>query len=344
MTKENGKPITIVDVAKESGFSVSTVSRVLNNKDDVAESTKKHIEDVVQRLGFTSSLAAKSMRSRKNNLIGLIVPDVSESFCFQLMKGVNQAIVELGYDLLIFTNGTIRQNFSSVKEKQYINFLNSNVADGVLIAMPVSPDYYKLSSVVAIDPNIMDHEGKSDGVTVIAENEMGARRATQYLIELGHRKIAFVTGSMDLLSSTLRKRGYEDTLKKNGIEVDPDFIEYADFTEKSGYESGKRLLSAEKKPTAVFCSNDKMAIGLMHAAEELGVEIPKDLSVIGFDNIIEAKSYDLTTIDQFASEMAYQATYILHKIINGEELDNKVEMIRTELVVRGTTARLNQEN
>lgn len=340
MIKDNGRPITIVDVARESGFSVSTVSRVLNNKDDVAESTKRHIEDVVQRLGFTSSLAAKSMRSRKNNLIGLIVPDVSESFCFQLMRGVNQAIVELGYDLLIFTNGTIRQNFSASKEKQYINFLNSSVADGVLIAMPVSPDYYKIPSVVAIDPNIMDHEGKSDGVTVIAENEKGARRATQYLIDLGHRDIAFVTGSMDLLSSELRKKGYEFSLQKNGIALDLGMIEYGDFTEQSGYESGKRLLTAEKRPTAVFCSNDKMAIGLMHAAEELGILIPEELSVIGFDNIIEAKSYDLTTIDQFGAEMAYQATYMLHKIINGEDLSQKIEMIETELVVRGTTARL----
>ena len=340
MPSRNEKPITIVDVARESGFSVSTVSRVLNNKVDVAETTKKHIEEVVHRLGFTSSLAAKSMRSHKTNLIGLIVPDVSESFCFQLMQGVNQAIVELGYDLLIFTNGTIRQNFSSVKEKQYINFLNSSVADGVLIAMPVSPDYYKMSSVVAIDPNIMDSDGKSDSVTVMADNEKGASRATEYLIELGHSEIAFVTGSMDLLSSTLRKRGYEKTLNETGIEMNPDFMEYGDFTEKSGYESGIRLLSAEKRPTAVFCSNDMMAIGLMHAAEELGVSIPEDLSVIGFDNIIESRSYDLTTIDQFAPEMAYQATYMLHKIISGETLDKNIEMIKTQLVVRGTTIAL----
>jgi LacI family transcriptional regulator len=272
------------------------------------------------------------MRSRSTNVIGMIVPDVDDPFSIQLLRGVNRAIVELDYDLLIFTNGDILKNRSSFREQQYVSRLNSGITDGLLIVTPISESFTSVSPVVAIDPNIKNPAGPA----VIASNYEGAAAATEYLIELGHRRIGFIEGRSDLQSAIRRKEGFEQTLRKAGIPSIPDLVAPGDFTLSTAIGHARRLLSLDPPPTAIFAANDQTAIGVLKAAEELGVRVPEDLSLVGFDNIRDAAYLNLTTVDQAIEQMGYVATTMLFDLIQGNKLEEDTRTIPTSLVIRGS--------
>jgi LacI family transcriptional regulator len=327
------QPITIHDVAKAAGVSVSTVSRVINEKDDVAEDTYKKVRDVVEELGYSSNLAARSMRSSKTNVIGLIMPDVADPFSTNVAKGVNQAILEQNYDLMIYTSGDVRKLSSSTKEQQFISSLNNSFTDGVIIVTPTCGHFASTSPVVAVDPNIYEPSGPA----VISTNYKGAIEATQHLIDLGHRRIAHIGGRLDLLSAIRREEGYKDALKNAGIVYDPALFVRGDYTREAGKEGALQLMNLESPPTAIFASNDQTAIGVYEVAESLNLRIPEDISVIGFDNVPEAKNFNLTTVDQHIDRMGYAAAKMLIDLINGNEIEATQVKIHTELVIRGST-------
>src|SRR5512137_1782736 len=171
--KRSRAATTIRDVAREAGVSVSTVSRVLNDKDDVASDTYERVQTVIQQLSYTSSLAARSMRSHRTNVIGLIVPDIGDSFSIQVMKGVHRAIANLNYDLIAYTGGSTRRPSSAEREQYYVSLLNGSVADGVVIVTPAATRFSTAAPVVAVDPN-----KESPGcLSVIATNHAGALAA-----------------------------------------------------------------------------------------------------------------------------------------------------------------------
>lgn len=334
MSKLKGT-VTIHDVAREAGVSVSTVSRVLNDKDDVAEATYARVQKVISELGYTSSLAAKSMRSRKTNVIGLIMPDLAEAFPIEVMKGVNHSIAQFNYDLIVYTNGDIHKNTSAEKERHYVSLLNNSITDGVIIVTPVTTTFATNAPVVAVDPN----NETPDCPAIIATNRDGALSAMHYLLELGHRRIGYVGGRTDLQSAIRRLQGYSDGLQQAGIEVNQDLITVGDFTRASGYKCGMELLTKGERPTAVFAANDRSAFGLVDAAQELGLKIPDDLSVIGFDNIPETAFYQsigLTTVSQSVQQMGSVATDMLVTLINKKQLDEKLFKMPTQLIVRGS--------
>lgn len=329
------KTVTIHDVARAAGVSVSTVSRVLNDKDDVSQATYSRVQDVISEMGYTSSLAAKSMRSRQTNVIGLIMPDLEESFPLEVMKGINHAIAQFNYDLIVYTNGDIHKNTTAEKESHYVSLLNNSITDGVIIVTPVATNFATNAPVVAVDPN----NATPNCPAIIATNRNGALSAMDYLIELGHRRIAFVSGRTDLQSSVRRQQGYLDGLQQAGIEVDPALMVEGDFTMQVGAICGQQLLSLPQPPTAVFAANDQSAFGVIKAAHEMGFSIPEDLSVIGFDNIPEAAYYlpvGLTTIDQSVRQMGIVATEMLIKLIKGETLEQMVNKMHTQLIIRGS--------
>ena len=328
----NKKAVTIIDVAREAGFSVSTVSRVLNHKDDVSEATFTKISSVIDRLAYSSSLAAKSMRSRKTGVIGLIMPDVEDPYSVLLMQGVNRAIVELDYDLLIYTNGDLGVRTSGVSEQQYISLLNG-VTDGVIIVTPVSTDYSSSSPVITIDPNV---EGPGS-VSVISDNFQGARNATRHLIDLGHRRIGYIAGREDLICSHQRYEGFIVAMEEGGIPICEGLIVEGDFTADTAYERALELLNQDDPPTAIFASNDQAAFGVFRAAEEKGINIPGDLSLVGFDNIPAATLLDLTTVDQSVDEMGYTGAQMLFELIQGIQPEEMSPVVPTELIIRGST-------
>jgi LacI family transcriptional regulator len=334
--------LTIRDVAKEAGVSVSTVSRVLNDKDDVAPQTYERVRDVIQRMGYTSSLAARSMRSRRTNVIGLIVPDVADSFSIQVMKGVNQAIFELDYDLIIYTSGSIKKRSAAEREQYFVSLLNGSVTDGVIIVTPATTSFSTAAPVVTIDPN----NEYPECLTIRATNHAGALAAMEYLIGLGHRRIGFISGRPDLQSAQRRLQGYQDALRQANIPFDPGMIATGDFSTETGRLCARKLLSLPNPPTAIFAANDQSAMGTIEAAREMGLRVPDDLSVVGFDNIPETAYFNpaLTTVDQFIAKMGQVATEMLIGLIQGEFLESDLYKMPTQLIARDSCKAIADNN
>jgi LacI family transcriptional regulator len=327
--KKASQPASIVDVAKAAGVSVSTVSRVLNARADVATDTQERVQAVIDELGYTSNLAARSMRSRRKNLLGLVVPDIGWPYSIEVMKGINRAIVESTFDLLLYTAGDVRKAGAAPHEQHYVSLYNS-IADGVLIVASAAADFTADAPVVSIDP----HGVNPSYPFVQATNYEGAREAMRYLLDLGHRRIAFIAGRPEIDSGQRRLKGYRDALTSAGLPVDERLIAAGDFSTAGGRASALDLLSRPEPPTAIFAANDQSALGVYQAAAELGMRIPDDCSVVGFDNIPEARYVGLTTVDQFLEQMGYIAVQMLIRLIDREPLQERVHRMPTELVIR----------
>ena len=328
--KPKKRSVTIQDVAKTAGVSVSTVSRVLNGKVDVAADTQDRIQLVINDLGYTSNLAARSMRSLKKNLIGLVVPDISWPYSIEIMRGINRAIAESKFDLLVYTTGDVQKNGTAIHEQHYVSLLNGSLTDGMVIVASSAAEFVTDSAIVAVDPHFINPNYPS----VQGRNYEGAIEAMEYLIGLGHRRIGFISGRPEIGSAQQRLKGYRDALDKAGIESDEALIAAGGFTQKGGYNSLHQLLGINDPPTAIFAANDQSAIGVFQAAQEMGLKIPADLSVVGFDNIADAKYIGLTTVDQLLDEMGYVAVQMLIGLINGEQHQPEVHKMQTKLVVR----------
>jgi len=335
LTMKNAKAsITIRDVAKTAGVSVSTVSRVLNDKDDVSVETYERVQKVITELGYTSSLAAKSMRSRKTNVIGLVVPDLKQTFCLKVIKGVHRAIEQLDYDLLVYTGGNSLAQDRPLREQKYVSLLNGSIADGTIVVTPTVETFSTDYPLVIVDP----HLDSTEFPAVIATNRIGAMSAMEYLLGLGHRRIGFIGGRPDLQSAIRRLQAYKDSLAQANIPLDPDLIQIGDFTQKTGYRCAEKILALPTRPTAIFAANDESAIGAIEAINHAGLKVPEDISIIGFDNIEEASFVNggLTTIDQFMGDMGYVAVEMLVNLIQNKPLETHLKRMPTKLIVRNT--------
>lgn len=332
MTIPHRRIVTINDVAETAGVSVTTVSRVLNDKGDVSAETYQKVQKVIEDLGYTSNLAARSMRSLRTNVIGLIIPDAGEPFPIEVMKGVNSAIAALDFDLIIYTCGDNHKHYTADRERKFVSLLSNSLTDGVIVVTPAAQHFATNAPLVAIDP----HYASNEYPAVISTNRDGAMEAMDYLIDLGHRRIGYIGGRADLKSSERRLRGYQDSLKQAGIPLDTNYIVEGDFSAETGYCCAQKLLSLPQRPTAIFCANDVTALGAYRAAAEIGLSIPEDLSLVGFDNIPDAAlaTPRLTTIDQSIREMGVIAMQMLVKLIKGESLENRIEHTSTRLVIR----------
>lgn len=330
--RKKKRTVTIQDVAKTAGVSVSTVSRVLNGKVDVASETQERILSVIDDLGYTTNLAARSMRSFRKNLVGLIMPDVAYPFAIEVMKGVNRAIAESEFDLLVYTTGDVRKSGRASHEQKYVSLLTNSISDGVILVAPVADELHVDAPIVSIDPLASNPNFPA----VHATNYQGALDAMEYLIGLGHKRIGYISGRAELESASRRLKGYTEALEKAGIPVDEELIASGDYTTATGVSGAQQLLALADPPSAIFASNDQMAMGVYQVAEEMGLRIPEDLSVVGFDNITESKYMGLTTVDQFILEMGYVATQMLIKLINGLPLDDQTYRMQTRLVLRNS--------
>jgi LacI family transcriptional regulator len=340
--KRNPKAVTIRDVANQAGVSVTTVSRVLNGKDDISEETVKKVMAVVQELGYASSLAARGMRSHRTNLLGLILHDVASLYSQEIMRGVNQVIARIDKDLIIYTSGGLNRENVAQHERHYVALLNGSVTDGAIVVTPTATQFTTHAPLVIIDPN----NESPDYPAIIATNQEGALAAMSYLTDLGHRRIGHIAGEMKLISANQRLQGYKDGLAAAGIPLNQDLIEIGDYTTETAVICARKLLSLPDRPTAIFAANDVSAIGVYQAARELGLQIPRDLSVVGFDNLREAAQLNppLTTIDQSLEKMGIIATEMLVELVKGESLqinpaeEGNLYKIPTQLVIRDSCA------
>jgi LacI family transcriptional regulator len=322
--------VTIGDVATRAGVSIATVSKVINGRYGVAPATLAKVQAVIDELGYESSLVARSLRSQRTNVIGIVVADI-EPFSAQLLKGAGAAIRERGYELIVYS-GSGHGKDNSGWERRYISRLGGTLTDGIVLVTPTVVDVSDATPIVAVDP----HTGPSSLPSVHADNLAGAMTATEHLVGLGHRRIGFLAGRPDLESARQREQGYRAALAAAGIAVDPLLIRVGGYEPDMSRDAARQLLVLDDRPTAIFAANDLSAIETVQVAHSLGLVIPGDLSVIGFDNIPESALIDtpLTTIDQSIHEMGRQAVELLIDLIDGNTDRPQQVTLPTRLVVR----------
>lgn len=322
--------VTIGDVAAEAGVSVATVSKVINDRYGVAPDTLSKVKAVIERLGYESSLVARSLRSRRTNVIGILVADI-EPFSAELLKGAGAVIRRHDYELIVYS-GSGHGKEHSGWERRNVSRLGGTLTDGIILVTPTVEVVNDTVPIVAIDP----HAGPSRLPSVHSDNLAGAVTATEHLIGLGHRRIGFLAGRPDLESARQRERGYRQALAAAGIAFDPELIRVGEYELETSEEPARQLLTLDDRPTAIFAANDLSAIQTMQVARSLGLSVPGDVSVIGFDNIPESALTEtpLTTIDQSIQEMGRQAVDLLIDLIDGNTERPQQVSLPTRLVVR----------
>lgn len=300
---------TIKDVAKQAGVSITTVSRVLNNMIEgyMREETKQRVMKVITQLGYRPDPRARSLRGLQSGIIGVIVPEGISPFYQELAHAIIEACYKDGYGVLVCSSEN-----DVKRELAYIELLQSQKVDGIIIstdqlsATVINDLVSRGTPMVLVDEDVPD----ANAPAIFANNYQGACLASQYLIDLGHPKIAFIKGPMRALSCRERHRGYCDTLLKNGIQIDDALMGGGDITYKSGYKTMKKFLKDHgDKFTAVFCSTDFMALGAMRAIQDEGKKIPDDYSIVGFDNVYVSSMSNpqLTTVTQPINQIASKA-------------------------------------
>jgi LacI family transcriptional regulator len=323
--------VTIGDVAKSAGVSVATVSKVINGRYGVASATELRVQAVIEQLGYESSIVARSMRSRRTNVVGILVAEF-EPFSTELLKGISEAVEGTGYELMAYSGGLGRTE-SVGWEQRSLNRLAGTLIDGAILVTPTVVAEHGTVPVVAVDP----HTGPSGTPTVDSDSFAGARTATQYLVSLGHTRIGFLGGRPDLESARLREEGYRSALAEVGISVDPALMRVGGYRPDLADPPAHELLSLPDRPTAIFAANDLSAIRTVEVAREVGLRVPDDLSVIGFDNVPESALTDppLTTVAQPIHEMGAAALEMVIDLINGASREPHVRM-PTSLAIRGS--------
>ncbi|TQL01198.1 LacI family DNA-binding transcriptional regulator [Cellulomonas sp. SLBN-39] len=320
------------DVAHAAGVSVATVSKVVNGRYGVSASTLARVQEVIAEMGYETSLGARSLRSHRTNVLGILVAEF-EPFSTELLKGASAAVAATGYELLAYSGGG--GSADPGWERRYLSRLSGTLVDGAIIVTPTVMDADPGIPVVAVDP----HTGPSGLPTVDSDNTAGAFMATEHLLGLGHRRIAFLGGRPDLESARLREQGFRQAMARAGVPVDEELVAVGGYRPDSTAGPARALLTAAEPPTAVFAANDLSAITVVDVARDLGLRVPQDLSVIGFDNVPESAlaSPPLTTISQPLQEMGAQALLLLVDLVAGRDTPTHLRL-PTELVVRSSCA------
>ncbi len=324
---EDSPRVTIGDVARHAGVSIATVSRVVNERYGVAPATLERVRTSISELGYEASLAARSLRNQTTNVIGILVPGI-DPFAAELLKGAARGLHDTGYELVVYSGGVQGDDW----ELRYLKRLAGTLTDGTILVAPTVVQVAGAQPIVAVDP----HVGGWTLPTIESENFEGALSATEHLIDLGHRRIGFLAGRSDLESARLREAGYRAALATAGITFDPDLIQVGEFTEETADAPARALLALDDRPTAIFAANDLSAIRVIDVAHELGLHIPDDLSVVGFDNIPESALTDppLTTVDQSVQQLGSEAVRVLIDLIEHPEDHGEREPVRVTLPTR----------
>lgn len=342
-SRKKNQNVTIIDVAKESGVSYSTVSRVLNGFEYVKESTRKRVLEAADRLGYVANLQARSLAGGKTNVIGLLVPGLDNGYIGEVVRGVDEELYRSKYNMMLYTTHRYHG-----KESAYVKSIYSGLTDGLLLVVPVTQTSYLDALQQQNFPYVLIDQSDLTGNSNIVDstNWQGAYDATTYLIGLGHRKIAHITGLPELSSALDRLEGYKAALADHDIPINHDYILEGDFDQPGGYSQAEKLVKMHNRPTAIFAANDLMALGAMEAFRQHKFEIPKDISIVGFDDIPQSMiAYPkLTTVRQSLDKMGRVAVQLLLEQIENPERPPRRITLSTQLVERETCRALVDEN
>ncbi len=328
-------PATLKDVAEMAGVDVSTASRVLNGTGfRVREDTRQRVLAAARELGYQPNALARSLRVGRSNLFALLVPDITNPFFAELSKGAEDATSSYGYSLIL-CNTEDRAD----TEEEYIRALRERQIDGFLLATGHVGDVAARRLIEDNCPVVLVNR-RMRGLRacyVVADDTSGAKQAVTHLLELGHRRIAHIMGFPQADTAIRRRDAYLSTMAAHGLEeIARQLLVPGDFTLKSGLQAMERLLDLPEPPTALFASNDFMALGAMTAARERGLRIPQDIVIVGFNDIDLAKIScpTLTTVRTPIYEMGALAAQMLLKRVKGEDPSPAGIVLKTELVVR----------
>jgi LacI family transcriptional regulator, galactose operon repressor len=337
MRNNKDTKVTIVDVAAKAGVSFGTVSRVINNDVHVKDDTRQRVQEAMRDLGFVANRQARSLAGGRSNTIGVLVPDLGTGYIGEIIRGIDAELGLRGLDLVLYTT-----HRTASKEASYVADLAKGMVDGLLLVLPRNPtDYIGNLTGHKFPFVLIDHQGIGrDCPAVGASNWQGAYSATEYLIKLGHQRIGFITGWMDLGCAADRLDGYRSALRTHHLADAPELVYEGTFFQPDGFSGASAFLDLAVPPTAIFASNDVMAMGTMDAVRSRGLRVPDDVSVLGFDDIPQAALVHpaLTTVRQPLEQMGRVATQmLLDSLEKPEKAINRLEL-PTELVIRDSTA------
>ncbi|RPH98083.1 MAG: LacI family transcriptional regulator [Lysobacterales bacterium] len=346
-SKSKNKPgiksqTSITDVARIAGVSIATVSRCLNDPKRVKDGTRARVQDAILQTGYSPNTLAQSFRRGKTHVIIVVLPSVGDPFFTDVMLGIRTVATARGYSLLI--NET---QFNTLTADEIGAMVVSRQADGIVLLASMSPfgaEVLSARSHRAL-PTVIGCETISRELaaypSVHIDNIAAAQTMTDHLISLGHRSIAFISGQHHSLLTRDRERGYRLAMKEAGLAVEEGWVVEGQLTIPGAIGATRRLLDHPRRPSAIFCANDEMAIGCMHAVKAAGLEVPQDLSIAGFDDIRYAAIIDppLTTVRQPAREIGERVIYLLLcEIEGGHGRKAKAEIVPHELVIRQSVA------
>jgi LacI family transcriptional regulator len=331
-------PVTIKDIAKQLNLSFSTVSRALRGHPDVNAETKKKVLELAEKLNYEKNPLALSLRNQKTNSIGVIIPEIANPFFSSIISGIQHVAYDAGFNVMIcLSDEDISREISNLK-----HLLRYRV-DGLIASVSIETNHFehfeqalnKQVPMVFID-RVWDNPSVS---RVLVDDWEGAYTITQHLIEMGYKKIAHIAGPTNLMVTQNRLEGFRKAMLDYQLSVPEQFITFGGFTQEYGLEAMKRLLDLQDRPEAVFCVNDRTAIGAMLCLKEKFIKIPDEMAVAGFTNspfstIIEPS---LTTMAQPAFEMGQIATEMMLKYLQNDLYEPEVKVLKTKLIIRNST-------
>ncbi len=342
---ESNSGVTLADVAVVASVSKMTVSNVINGKNGMSEETRQRVLRAITQCGYVANSAARVLAGRSMNLLGVILPQFDSLYLNEILLGASVAAEKNGFDLAVFTTS------SNVKRERERATLLRSLADGVLLLMPVADEHQIFMNAIPVVTI------NADGpYTIQADNKQGGQLAAQHLLELGHTRIAhihFPTQTINSNHDTVyvpredaleRRQGFLETLQIAGIETPDVYLAVCEtvesWVETAAQAAALKLLNLAEPPTAIFAASDEMAIGVLRAAQIMGLRVPEDLSVIGFDDAPRAANTNppLTTVRQPLREMGAAAAQLLSNLARGEIPNEPHPCFATELIVRDSTA------
>jgi len=329
--------VTIKDIAKATGKSITTVSRALNDYDDVSHETKLLVQRVAAEKGYTPNLWAQRLQKQRTETIGLILPTrgprLGDPFFGQLIAGVGDKAGEYGYDLLVSTQAPDRDEMAIYKKK-----LQGRQVDGFIIVRTRRQDR-RIDYLRQTDfPFVVfgRTEGELDYPYVDEDGVAGMAAIIEHLVRLGHRRIACITPPEELMFATYRLQGVQEALAQHGLDMDPALLRRGDLTQRGGFAEAQALLALPQPPTAIVACNDLMAFGAISAAQQQGFVVGRDIVITGFDDTpwAEHSNPSLTTVHQPIYEIGNMVCDMLIRLTQGQSLEQRQVLLKPRLIVR----------
>lgn len=325
--------VTLADVAREASVSVMTVSNALNRKPGVSERTRLRVLEAATRLGYVPNMAARGLAGGRTHMVGVLINDLTVQWASEVVAGIAEVTSDRSLELLI--SATYRD---STREAERISLLGQGLVDGLILVSPVlEAPALELVSRLRVPAVVVDPRRLATPLpNVTVSNYLGARSAVEHLLDLGHRAIAIVSGDDSFDSARERLRGYADALAARGVAVDPALVLAGDYTQARAREEATELLRSDRRPTAIFATSDGAAFGVMDAARSIGLQLPSDLSIVGFDDIpAAATAYPaLTTVHAPLRDMGRLGAGLLLALLDDPEGPAESRELPTRLISR----------